>query len=80
MKRPALQNKRFGLLRMAFRDFRETDPWTRASYSACVVYTKTANLGEVKVFDIFLTSTSVNSFCMHTEVHNRSGTFFKVFL
>ena len=27
MKRPALQNKQVVLLRMAFRDFRETDPW-----------------------------------------------------
>ena len=26
IKRPALQNKRVGVLRMAFRDFRETGP------------------------------------------------------
>ena len=28
MKRPALQNKQARVLRMAFRDFRETGPWT----------------------------------------------------
>ena len=27
MKKPALQNKQFVVLRMAFRDFRETGPW-----------------------------------------------------
>jgi len=26
MERPALQNERVGVIRMAFRDFRETDP------------------------------------------------------
>ena len=34
MKRPALQNKRVGVLRMAFRDFRETGPWPVASFEA----------------------------------------------
>ena len=55
MKKPALQNKRIGVLRMAFRarnvclDFRETSPWVRLPDS-------TPYVGWICSFSTFQTS------------------------
>ena len=68
MKKPALQSKRFGILRMAFRDFRDTSQRRERSLCTlkCSSYDRTvANLCSVETSVLVLASFSRTVLFMH---------------